>query len=156
MDVEWLILADSAQVVGNKLYLLGGGWDLLTVNAGFPLEQRCAVAVSVKVPWNETNQRHTFEIEVSEEIPGTEAPRSLVKVGGQFEVGRPPGIPLGSDQRIQLAINMNLKIEAPGTKVVEARIEGQPIRRICFNVIPGPMSAMKPIGGGKNPSKGQD
>ena len=28
MEIEWLILADSAQIVGNKLYLLGGGWDV--------------------------------------------------------------------------------------------------------------------------------
>ena len=34
MEVEWLILADSAQVIGNKLYLLGGGWDQLAVNTG--------------------------------------------------------------------------------------------------------------------------
>lgn len=147
-------MADAAQVVGNKLYLLGGGWDLLTVNTGFPIEQRCAIAVSVKVPWNETNQRHTFEIEVSEDVPGTEAPRSLVKVGGQFEVGRPPGIPLGSDQRIQLAIDMNLKIEASGTKVVKARIEEQPMREIRFNVIPGPMLATKPNGGGRDSPSG--
>ena len=31
MEVDWLILADSAQVTGGKLYMLGGGWDRLTV-----------------------------------------------------------------------------------------------------------------------------
>ena len=153
MEVEWLILADSAQVVGDKLYLLGGGWDLLTVNTAFPVEQRSAIAVSVRVPWNETNQKHTFEIEVGEEAPGTEAPKSLLKVGGQFEVGRPPGIPLGSDQRIQLAINMNLTIETPGTKVVVARIEGQELRRIHFNVVPGPMLAMSTERRGQGPTE---
>ena len=77
MEVEWLILADSAQVLGNKLYLLGGGWDLLTVNREFPVDQRCAVALSVRVPWNETNQKHTFELEVAGEEPATEGPKSL-------------------------------------------------------------------------------
>jgi hypothetical protein len=139
VEIEWLILADAAEVVGNKLYLLGGGWDRLTVNTGFSVDRRCAVAVSVKVPWNETNRKHTFEIEVASEDPGTEEPKSLLKVGGQFEVGRPPGIPPGQDQRIQLAINMNLKIDAPGTKVVKARIEGQEMRRTHFNVVPGPI-----------------
>ncbi|MBI2919439.1 MAG: hypothetical protein HYY01_15810 [Chloroflexi bacterium] len=143
MEVEWLILADSAQVVGNKLYLLGGGWDQLTVNTGFPVERRCAIALSVRVPWNETNQRHTFEIEVAEETPGTEVPKSLIRGGGQFELGRPPGIPLGQEQRIQLAIDMNLRIETAGTKMVVARIEGQELRRIHFNVVPGPMLAMR-------------
>ncbi|MBF8265716.1 MAG: hypothetical protein HW384_1580 [Dehalococcoidia bacterium] len=143
MEVEWLILADSAEVVGNKLYLLGGGWDRLTVNTGFPIDQRCAIALSVRVPWNETNQKHVFEVEVSGEDTQTEQPKSLVKVGGQFEVGRPPGIPQGQEQRIQLAISMNLRLDSPGTKVIVARIEGQEMRRVHFNVIPGPMMPMK-------------
>ena len=144
MEVEWLILADSAEVVGNKLYLLGGGWDRLTVNTEFPIEQRCAIALSVRVPWNETNQKHVFEVEVTSEDPNTEQPKSLVKVGGQFEVGRPPGIPQGQEQRIQLAINMSLRLETPGTKIIVARIEGQEMRRVHFNVMPGTMLPMKP------------
>ncbi len=139
MEIEWLILADSAQVVGNKLYILGGGWDRLTVNAGFPVNQRCAVAISVKVPWNETNQKHAFEVEVVSEDAGTEEPKSLLKVGGQFEVGRPPGIPPGHEQRVQLAIDAHLKIDAPSTHVVIARIEGQEMKRSVFIVVPGPL-----------------
>jgi len=143
VEVEWLILGDSAQVVGNKLYLLGGGWDRLTINTEFPFNQRCAVALSIRVPWNETNQKHTFEIEVAGEDPATEEPKTLVKAGGQFEVGRPPGIPQGQDQRIQLAIDMNLQIDTAGTKVIIARVEGQEMRRTHFNVALGPMLSMR-------------
>jgi hypothetical protein len=149
VEVEWLVLADSAQVVGNKLYLLGGGWDRLTVNTEFPVNQRCAIALSVRVPWNETNQKHTFEVEMTSDDPSTEQPKSLMKVGGQFEVGRPPGIPQGQDQRIQLAIDMNVTIETTGTKDIVARIEGQVMRRIHFNVVPGPMLPMKTQGQAK-------
>ncbi|MBI4303217.1 MAG: hypothetical protein HY665_02610 [Chloroflexi bacterium] len=49
---------------------------------------------------------------------------------------------------------MNLKIERHGTKVVAARVEGQEMRRTHFNVVPGPMLAMRPKGGGKDPSEG--
>jgi len=91
MKIEWLILADAAQVVGGKLYLLGGGWDRLTVNKPFPVQQHCALALSIAVPWNETNQRHSFEVEIVAEDSATEQPKSLMKMGGQFEVGRPPG-----------------------------------------------------------------
>ena len=150
MEVEWLILGDSAQVVGNKLYLLGGGWDRLTVNTGFPVDQRCAIALSVKVPWNQTNQKHTFEVEVISEDPETEEPKSLLKVGGQFEVGRPAGTPPGQAQRIQLAIEMNLKIDTSGTKMVVASIEGQEMRRIDFNVVPGPLLLKKTQREGEN------
>jgi hypothetical protein len=143
MDVEWLILADAAQVVGAKLYLLGGGWDRLSVNRQFPVDQKCALALSMIVPWNETNRKNSFEIEIIEEDNNTEVPKSLVKVGGQFEVGRPPGIRQGQEQRFQLAIEMNLKIETAGTKTIIARLEGQEKRRLDFMVISGPMNTMK-------------
>jgi hypothetical protein len=138
MEIEWLILADAAQVVGNKLYLMGGGWDKLTVNNAFPVDQRCALALSLKVSWNETNQKHNFEIEIISEDSETEQPRSLMKAGGQFELGRPPGIGPGQDQRFQVALDMNLKIDGPGTKYVVARVEGQEIRRLSFDVNQGP------------------
>jgi hypothetical protein len=143
MDVEWLILADAAQVVGAKLYLMGGGWDMLTVNRAFPVDQRCALALSILVPWNETNQKHSFEVEIISEDKATEEPKSLIKVGGQFEVGRPPGIRPGQEQRFQLAVDMNLRIETAGTKTVIARIEGQVMRRLEFTVLSVPMNIEK-------------
>lgn len=134
MDVEWLILADAAQVVGSKLYVIGGGWERMTVNSSFPLQQRCAVALAVRVPWNSTNQRHNFEIEIADEDGS-----SVGKLGGQFEVGRPAGIRPGQDQRIQLATDFILPLEKPGGFFIVARIEGQEMRRIAFYVVAGPM-----------------
>jgi hypothetical protein len=136
VEVEWLILADSAQVVGNKLYLLGGGWDIISPRKDFPFNQRCGIAVAINVAWTETNQKHNFEVEVISEDENTEEPRSVAKMGGQFEVGRPPGIPSGQNQRIQLAIDMGLKVEKPGTKVVIARLNGEESKRISFTVLP--------------------
>ena len=139
MEVEWLILADAAQVVGNKLYILGGGWDQVFVNSAFPIDQRIALALSIRVPWNETNVKHSFEVEIISEDRVTEEPKSLMKMGGQFEIGRPPGIRQGQEQRFQMALDMALKIETAGTKTVIARIEGQEMRRLDFIVVPGPM-----------------
>ena len=138
MEVEWLILADYAEVVGNKLYLMGGGWDVLTVNSEFPAKHRSAVAASFKVPWNETNQRHNVEIEIA-----TQDGNTLAKAGGQFEVGRPAGIPAGQDQRWQLALNIEMTFEHPGTFVIIARVEEQEMTRSHFNVMAGPMLQMK-------------
>ena len=135
MEIEWLILADSAQVVGNKLYLMGGGWDRLNINKDFPVDQRCAIAVAIKIPWNDTNAKHVFEIEVLGEDQNTEEPKSIAKIGGQFEVGRPAGIPAGQDQRIQMAIDMGLRLDSPGTKTVIARIDGNELKRLLFSVV---------------------
>jgi hypothetical protein len=135
VEIEWLILADSAQVTGNKLYLLGGGWDRLNVSKDFPVNQRCAIAVAIKIPWNDTNLKHVFEVEVLGEDQITEAPQSLAKINGQFEVGRPVGIPAGQDQRIQMAIDMGLRLDGPGTKTVIARIDGEEMKRLYFTVM---------------------
>jgi len=132
MKLEWLILADSAQVIGNKLYLLGGGWDRLTINRSFPAQHPMAVALSFRVPWNETNKKHSFEIEIL-----TGDGKEIAKIGGQIEVGRPPGIPPGQDQRTQTALTVGLPIENPGTYEVIARVEGKVEETTIFNVIAG-------------------
>ena len=134
MKLEWLILGDFVQLMGGKLYLMGGGWDVLTVNTEFPLQQFCGVAASFVIPWNETNQRHNVEIDIS-----TGDGRSLAKIAGEIEVGRPPGMPRGQDQRAQLAGNLPLTIETPGTYTITARVEGQDEGRIYFKVVPGPL-----------------
>ncbi len=131
--VEWLILADAAQVVGNKLYLLGGGWDTLTVASPFPAQQRLAIAVSFAVPWNQTNVDHNFDVEIA-----AEDGERIAAVGGQFNVGRPPGIPLGAEQRTQLAVDFALTFKGVGRHVIIARLEGQEQERVRFNVVTPP------------------
>ena len=129
MEVEWLILADHAQVVDNKLYLQGGGWDRLQINT-FPQQQSMGIALAIRVPWNETNQQHTFSIEIV-----TEDGESVRKVGGGFEMGRAPGIPNGQDQRVQMAVNAIMNIPATGTFNVLARIDDGEPRTVVFNVV---------------------
>lgn len=137
MDIEFLILADAAQVVDGKLYLMGGGWTTLTVES-LPVQHRCGVAASLDVPWGETNQKHNVEIEVA-----TEDGQSLVKVAGQVEAGRPPGLPRGQSQRALLAFEMSMNLEHLGTYAIITRVEGIESRRIHFNVMPGPLLTLK-------------
>jgi hypothetical protein len=138
MDVEWLILADYAQMAENKLYLIGGGWDRLTVNTKFPLQQNIGIAVSIQVPWNETNQPGNFEVSVQSQ-DGV----SLATLGGQFKVGRPPDHPQGEVQRAQIAANLPIEIKEPGIYVIVATLEGQEMKRVPFFVVPGPLLAMQ-------------
>lgn len=139
MEVEWLILADYVEIIGGKLYLMGGGWDVLTVNTAFPLARPVGLAAAFSVAWNETNQRHNVEIDIQ-----TDDGQSVGSVKAQFEVGRPAGVKQGQDQRFQLAANnVPLNLAAPGTYVIVARVEGQEQRRVPFNVIAGPMLQAK-------------
>ena len=147
MEVEWLILADHAEIIGGKLYLMGGGWDRLTVNSGFPITKPVGLAAAFSVPWNETNQPQNVEIEIQSDDGD-----SIGKMGAQFEVGRPPGMKAGQDQRFQLAATLPLTLGAPGGYVVVARVEGQEAKRVPFNVMAGPILQARQQPG--NPEQG--
>ncbi len=141
IELEWLILADAAQVIDGKLYLMGGGWDVLTVNSGFPFVQNVALAVAFRVPWNETNQRHNIEIVIADQDGA-----QLAKVEGELEVGRPAGIAKGQDQRVQMALPIPLKFDGPNTYVVVASVDGKESGRVRFNIVTGPMLAIRQQG----------
>ncbi len=133
--LEWLILADSAQVVGNKLFLNGGGWDLLTVNAEFPIDQIIGIAASFAIPWNETNQPHLAEISILDEDGNI----AIAKIGHQFEVGRPPGIPAGSTQRTQVAGTMVVRLAHTGGYSIRCQLDGEEQRQhAMFRVVAAP------------------
>lgn len=136
MEVEFLILADSAEAVGGKLYMLGGGWDVLTVNAAFPSQQAFSIALGLSVPWNETNQRHNVTVEIADEDGNAAATMT-----GQLEVGRPPGFPLGQAQRVVLAFKGVMGIEKPGGFAITAKLEDQEAKRVGFRVVAGPGAA---------------
>lgn len=89
-----MLLADAAQEVNGKLYVLGGGWSVTG-----PDLPPMAIAIKLDVPWSAANERHTFVIDLVDQdgrpVPAGDSPG--VRVEGSFEVGRPAGLPAGSD-----------------------------------------------------------
>ena len=134
VDVAWLILADAAQIVGGKLYMLGGGWDTLNVVRGFPSRHNLGIAVAFSVPWTRTNERHLFELEVAD-IDKKE--QGMFKSSGGFEAGRPVGSPPGKAQLVQIAGQGVVEFKQPGEYQVIARITGGRERTFQFRVVAG-------------------
>lgn len=132
MRVEWIILADAAEVVNKKLYLMGGGWDRLTINQDFPVQQIIAVAVSFEIGWDETNIRQPMQIVIEDEEE-----KQLARINGEIEAGRPTGISPGQPQRIQLAFRVPLRLEHEGFYTVTARIFEEEVGRTGFMVVKG-------------------
>ncbi len=132
ISVAWLILADHADVVGDKLYLLGGGWDRIVVQ-GQGGQYQLSFAIAFRVPWGETNSRHHAEIEIQDADA-----QVLGQVGVDFEVGRPAGILQGQSQLFQMAINhLPITFEKPGVYTIVPRIDGDDDHqgRTTFTVI---------------------
>ena len=136
MAIEWLILADAAEVNGGKLYLLGGGFDRINIASPLPQRRRMALAVSISVPWASTNERHRLTLDFVDEDGNKQA-----NVEGEFEVGRPPGAKAGQMQRIQLALQAELDLKKFGANVVVGSIDGVESRRVHYNVQPTPQLA---------------
>jgi hypothetical protein len=101
-----MLLADSAQAVEGKLYILGGGWS----STG-PVPTPSAIAIKFEVPWEAANRKHHVRIELLDSdghpvlVPGPEAPQPML-IQADLEVGRPPGITPGTPLDSPLAINI--------------------------------------------------
>ena len=134
--VEWLILADEAEVVNGKLYMIGGGWNRLTAQS-LPWPQHMAIALAIQVPWMDTNRQTQVEIDLQDGA-GT----SLAKVDGQFVVGRPAQSVPGQPLRTQIAIKMDAKFQKLGTYMVVCRLHGE--ETTCrFSVVASPQLVSK-------------
>lgn len=137
------MLADAAQEVGGKLYILGGGWS---IKAAVPSPM--AIALKIGVPWTETNKRHDVRLLLLGEDgqpPGVVGPdgqpaSAEVVIGAQLEVGRPPGLPAGTELDAPLAINVGAIPLMPGRGYVwrlEINGESQEHWQLPFRVQAG-------------------
>ena len=57
-------------------------------------------------------------------------------VKGDFEVGRPPGIPQGASQRFMIAANLTLSLETPGPYKIIVRVDGADEESASFTAAP--------------------
>ncbi len=122
MEVEWIVIADGAEVVNNKVYILGGGWDILSLSSPLPVVHPCAVVASFVVPPSDDPSRaYSIGIRIIDEQSETE----LVTVLGQIEAIWTPGDSLRRTHRIPVAVKFGLAIEHAGRYIVRANIEGE-------------------------------
>jgi hypothetical protein len=137
-----MLLADAAQAVEGKLFVLGGGWSVCG-----PGPAPMALALKIEVPWDSTNQRHqaVFELldvdgnpvmapaadEGADEVP--------IVITADFEVGRPVGVKPGSPLDMPMAINIGPIPLEPGQRYEwRLAIDGQHHEdwRVAFSTRP--------------------
>jgi hypothetical protein len=61
----------------------------------------------------------------------------IARVEGEFETGRPPGMPYGQSQHLPMVLNFGLEFPKPGTFSIIARIDGAIDRTTTFGVQAG-------------------
>ncbi len=121
-EIDYLIVADRADVMGGKLYLMGGGFDRIQP-PDFPLSLMLGIAVGVRVPYHETEDPHTVR-ETLERADGDK----LVEIEAELQTGRPPGM-RGKDLPVPMAFNVPITVSEPGDYVLNAHVDGRERRR---------------------------
>ena len=104
-----MLLADYVVVSDGKLTIVGGGWS----QTG-PEPAPFGIGLLIQVPWDQANTPHQFKVQLldadgaavsfDEEDPESESDQS-VEFGGEFEVGRPPGLKPGTPLDSPGAVN---------------------------------------------------
>lgn len=113
-----LLLADAAQAIEGKLYILGGGWSVTG-----PVVGPMAIAMKIEVPWDKANQSHNLKLVLLTQdgqpvkVPTHTGDRP-VELESEFEVGRPPGMKPGTPLDLVLAINLGPLPLAPDSYYV--------------------------------------
>jgi hypothetical protein len=140
-------LADAAEESQGKIYALGIGWNRIYTREFPARHPRMAIAITVHVPYTQTNQVHRISIQLETEdgqvVPLGDAPPSapdeppgkIHELGGEFNVGRPPNLTPGDEQIVPLALTLDgLRFEQPGKFNWVIRIDGTEVRRLDMRV----------------------
>ena len=137
IQLDYLMLADAAAAPPDgKLYIHGAGWDTIAAPAYPVTHLHCAVALLVRVPWNEANRPFRLEVDVIDADGATILPTPPGPMGGMMNVGRPPSVPAGNDLIQPLVFNVvGLTFPRAGDYVLVARIDGAEVKRFPLHLI---------------------
>jgi hypothetical protein len=132
-----MMLADAAQVADGKLFILGGGVQVLAAQP-----QPVALGLLIYVPWDRADLSHEWKLELLDEdgIPVLHNDMPVI-VAGQFEAGRPDGWPPGKALLVPLAINFSALPVRPGQSYTWRFVVNdttEPTWRVSFSVNPPP------------------
>ena len=120
-----MLLADYAVVADGKLTVVGGGWS----QTG-PEPASFGIALLIQVPWDQANTVHSFSVELLDSdgapvvVESEEEEEQPVAFGGEFEVGRPPGIKPGTPLDFPVAVNSTPMPLEPGRYEWRLTIDG--------------------------------
>lgn len=106
--IDSLLVADHAEAINGKLYVMGGGFDTLWAPE-FPHVVRFSFAALFKVPWNDTNRRLPVKGWAVRADDGTDLGWQMQ---GELEAGRAPGS-RGGDAQVMVAGPVTFEVTEP-------------------------------------------
>ena len=127
VEIDFMLLADKAEVLKGKLYMMGGAWDRIQVKH---LEAPVAlsIVIGVLVPWNLTNEPHRLQISIKDEDGNQIPPTAQATIN----VGQPVASTKGQLFRATAVLSNQWALPKTGAYTVVASVSGQHQKQITF------------------------
>jgi hypothetical protein len=127
MRVKYLLMAEHAEAINNKHYIMGGGLFSIAV-ADFPfIQPSIAVVAAIEVPYEDTTEQHQLSIDIVDADERSILPQPF---STKFETGRPPGMRHGDNQVALMVIHFqNVQFALEGRYSVKLEIDGSEMAR---------------------------
>ena len=130
VEVDFLLLADRAEVLNGKLYMMGGAWDRRFIsNIEAPVQ--LSIVIGVLVPWNLTNEQHKLDIRIVSEDGDTILPAPTITLN----VGRPTEATKGQSFRAMAVVGGSWTLPQFGAYCIVASIAGEESKRVTFYAV---------------------
>lgn len=131
-SVDVALLADAVQASQGKLFILGGGWDVLTVRSLPARHPSMGIGLRVRVPWGWPGDSVRLDVELQDEDGKSVLPSSL---SAPVPVRRPNHLPEGQDLTVVRALTFtNLVFRSEGGYSFVISIDGEVKERLRFLV----------------------
>jgi hypothetical protein len=131
-----MMLCDAAQVVADKLYILGGAWSYIWLpQAGMQIA--FAVALDIAVPWDMANRPLSVSLRLlTEDHEEVIPPNGVepIRAEGNIVAGRPHTARAGTDLHVPMVIPFAPLVLEPGGYICELQLESHPVARSSFQV----------------------
>lgn len=107
MEADFAFLADTAEIVNNKVYVMGGAFDTIWAPNVPAICPRLSFVMRLKFNPSEVGRKHRIEINIL-----SEDGKRVASVGGDLQIGSNPNVPQGWMQSSLTVLNFaNLKFE---------------------------------------------
>lgn len=131
-SVDVAFLADAVQASRGKLFVLGGGWDVLTVRSLPARHPSMGIGLRVRVPWGWPGESVRLDVELQDEDGKSMLPGSL---SAPVPVRRPSHLPEGQDLTIVRALTFtNIIFRGEGAYSFVISIDDEVKERLRFLV----------------------
>ncbi len=131
MELDFAFLADAADVAAGKLFVLGGAFDTIQVQALPATHPALAVAMRLLLSPNDLDRQHSLEILLLDADA-----RHIASAKGELTVPKSSQAPHGWKQAVILPLRfMNVPFQLAGHYSIEILVNGTMLKAIPLRVL---------------------